>query len=150
MEYMMKTQSEAETFLLGRKIGDALIPGQIIVFYGDLGAGKRVLTKGIAASLGIEDTITSPTFTILQEYHDGRMPLYHLDVYRITDPDEMEEVGLDDCLYGNGITVIEWAEMIEEILPENVLKITIDRVPEEGMDVRRILMEVPDETEFSI
>ena len=150
MEYMMKTQSEAETFLLGRKIGDALIPGQIIVFYGDLGAGKTVLTKGIAASLGIEDTITSPTFTILQEYHDGRMPLYHLDVYRITDPDEMEEVGLDDCLYGNGITVIEWAEMIEEILPENVLKITIDRVPEEGMDVRRILMEIPDETEFSI
>ena len=100
MEYMMKTQSEAETFLLGRKIGDALIPGQIIVFYGDLGAGKTVLTKGIAASLGIEDTITRPTFTILQEYHDGRMPLYHLDVYRITDPDEMEEVGLDDCLYG--------------------------------------------------
>ena len=150
MEYMMKTQREAETFHLVRKIGDALIPGQIIVFYGDLGAGKTVLTKGIAASLGIEDTITSPTFTILQEYHDGRMPLYHLDVYRITDPDEMEEVGLDDCLYGNGITVIEWAEMIEEILPENVLKITIDRVPEEGMDVRRILMEVPDETEFSI
>ena len=98
------------------------------------------MTKGIARGLGIQGMITSPTFTILQIAEEGRLPLYHLDVYRIDDPDEMEEIGLDDCLYGGGVTVIEWAERIEELLPENTVRITIERMWEEN-DARRISME---------
>ena len=123
----IKTHSEKETFELGKRIANAAKPGTVILFYGDLGAGKTVMTKGIAAGLGITDMITSPTFTIMQEYDGGRMPLYHLDVYRIEDPDEMEEVGLDEYIYGKGITVIEWAEQIEDILPKDAVKITIER-----------------------
>ena len=134
----IKTYSEKETFELGKRIANAVNPGTVILFYGDLGAGKTVMTKGIAAGLGITEMITSPTFTIMQEYEGGRMPLYHLDVYRIEDPDEMEEVGLNEYIYGNGLTVIEWAEQIEDILPEDAIKITIERNVEnpEDRDIR--------------
>ncbi len=134
----IKTHSEKETFELGKRIANAVNPGTVILFYGDLGAGKTVMTKGIAAGLGITEMITSPTFTIMQEYEGGRMPLYHLDVYRIEDPDEMEEVGLNEYIYGNGLTVIEWAEQIEDILPEDAIKITIERNVEnpEERDIR--------------
>ena len=134
----IRTHSEKETFELGKKIANAVNPGTVILFYGDLGAGKTVMTKGIAAGLGITEMITSPTFTIMQEYEGGRMPLYHLDVYRIEDPDEMEEVGLNEYIYGNGLTVIEWAEQIEDILPEDAIKITIERNVEnpEERDIR--------------
>lgn len=134
----IKTYSEKETFELGKRIANAVNPGTVILFYGDLGAGKTVMTKGIAAGLGITEMITSPTFTIMQEYEGGRMPLYHLDVYRIEDPDEMEEVGLNEYIYGNGLTVIEWAEQIEDILPEDAIKITIERNVEnpEERDIR--------------
>ena len=130
----IKTYSEKETFELGKRIANAVNPGTVILFYGDLGAGKTVMTKGIAAGLGITEMITSPTFTIMQEYEGGRMPLYHLDVYRIEDPDEMEEVGLNEYIYGNGLTVIEWAEQIEDILPEDAIKITIERKVENPED----------------
>ena len=130
----IKTHSEKETFELGKRIANAVNPGTVILFYGDLGAGKTVMTKGIAAGLGITEMITSPTFTIMQEYEGGRMPLYHLDVYRIEDPDEMEEVGLNEYIYGNGLTVIEWAEQIEDILPEDAIKITIERKVENPED----------------
>ena len=130
----IRTHSEKETFELGKKIANAVNPGTVILFYGDLGAGKTVMTKGIAAGLGITEMITSPTFTIMQEYEGGRMPLYHLDVYRIEDPDEMEEVGLNEYIYGNGLTVIEWAEQIEDILPEDAIKITIERKVENPED----------------
>lgn len=134
----IRTHSEKETFELGKRIANAVNPGMVILFYGDLGAGKTVMTKGIAAGLGIAEMITSPTFTIMQEYEGGRMPLYHLDVYRIEDPDEMEEVGLNEYIYGNGLTVIEWAEQIEDILPEDAIKITIERNVEnpEDRDIR--------------
>ena len=134
----IRTHSEKETFELGKRIANAVNPGTVILFYGDLGAGKTVMTKGIAAGLGIAEMITSPTFTIMQEYEGGRMPLYHLDVYRIEDPDEMEEVGLNEYIYGNGLTVIEWAEQIEDILPEDAIKITIERNVEnpEERDIR--------------
>ena len=135
-----RSENEAETRALGQAIGAAAMPGLVIAFYGDLGAGKTAMTKGIAEGLGIRDMITSPTFTILQSYEEGRIPLHHLDVYRIEDPDEMEEVGLDDCLFGGGVTVIEWAERIGELLPENTVRITIERIPEEG-DARRIVIE---------
>ena len=134
----IRTHSEKETFELGKRIANAVNPGTVILFYGDLGAGKTVMTKGIAAGLGITEMITSPTFTIMQEYEGGRMPLYHLDVYRIEDPDEMEEVGLNEYIYGNGLTVIEWAEQIEDILPDDAIKITIERNVEnpEDRDIR--------------
>ena len=123
----MKTNAPKETYALGKRIGEHARPGLVIAFYGDLGAGKTEMTKGIAAGLGIKDLVTSPTFTILQSYAGGRLPLHHLDVYRIEDPEEMEEVGLDDCLYGDGVCVIEWAEQIEELLPPDTVRITIGR-----------------------
>ena len=135
MEFL--TQSAEETFAVGEKIGKNAAPGLVIAFYGDLGAGKTVMTKGIARGLGIQGMITSPTFTILQTAEDGRLPLHHLDVYRIEDPDEMEEIGLDDCIYGGGVTVIEWAERIEELLPKETVRITIERTTENA-DARRI------------
>lgn len=134
------SHSAEETFLIGKKIGENASPGLVIAFYGDLGAGKTVMTKGIARGLGIQGMITSPTFTILQIAEEGRLPLYHLDVYRIDDPDEMEEIGLDDCLYGGGVTVIEWAERIEELLPADTVRVTIERLPENA-DTRRITIE---------
>ena len=124
----MISRGPEETAGIGIRIGKAAVPGDVIAFYGDLGAGKTVMVKGIAKGLEIDEMITSPTFTIMQEYDDGRIPLYHFDVYRIDDPDMMEETGFFDVLYGDGITVIEWAEQIEELLPENTTRITINRI----------------------
>ena len=121
------TKSENETLELGRRIGERACPGDVIALYGDLGAGKTLLVKGIAKGLDIDEMITSPTFTILQEYEDGRMPLYHLDVYRIDDPDSMEEIGYFDFVDGRGLTVIEWAGQIEEVLPKRTMRITVLR-----------------------
>ena len=133
------TRTAEETFALGEQIGAALGPGLVLAFYGDLGAGKTVMTKGIAKGLGITELVTSPTFTILQTYEGGRLPLHHLDVYRIEDPDEMEEIGLTDCLADDALTVIEWAEQIEELLPPDTLRVTILRGEEEN--VRKITAE---------
>ena len=135
------SNSEQETYRIGQMIGNAARPGLVIAYYGDLGAGKTVMTKGIACGLGIREAVTSPTFTILQSYEDGRLPLFHLDVYRIEDPEEMEEIGLDDCLYGDGVTVIEWAEQIEELLPPDTVRIRIGRVFPEGREAREIGIE---------
>ncbi len=143
---MMKTyftENEQETRTFGAAVGMAAGPGLVIAFYGDLGAGKTAMTKGIARGLGIREMITSPTFTILQTYEDGRLPLSHLDVYRIEDPDEMEEIGLDDCLGGDGVTVIEWAERIEELLPPETVRITILREPD-GETRRKLLVDDPE------
>ena len=100
-------------------------PGQVYALIGDLGVGKTVFTKGFAEGLGIEEPVSSPTFTILQIYEEGRLPLYHFDVYRIEEPEEMEEVGFDDYIYGEGVCLIEWANRIEEILPEETIYIVI-------------------------
>lgn len=133
--------SEKDTFELGRKIGEKAGPGQIYTLDGDLGVGKTVFTKGLAWGLGIREPVNSPTFTIVQEYRDGRLPLYHFDVYRIEDPEEMEEIGYDDYFFGNGVCMIEWADRIRELLPEQVISVEIEKDLEKGFDYRKITIE---------
>ena len=135
---IIETRSPEETFELGKKIGEAAKPGQVYTLNGDLGVGKTVFTQGVAEGLGITEPVNSPTFTIIQEYESGRMPFYHFDVYRIGDIEEMEEIGYDDYFYGNGICLIEWANLIEEILPEHYTEIKIEKDLEKGFDYRRI------------
>ena len=143
----IESRSAEETFEAGRRIGAKAVPGQIYLLSGELGAGKTVFTQGVAAGLGISEPVNSPTFTIIQEYTDGRVPLYHFDVYRIGDVEEMEEIGYDDYFFGEGICLIEWAEMIEEILPERCIPVRIIKDPVKGFDYRMILIgeEDPDE-----
>lgn len=136
-----ETRGACETWEAGRRLGELLAPGSIVCLDGDLGAGKTVFTQGLAQGLGIEEAVCSPTFTILQVYEEGRLPLYHFDVYRIADPEEMEEIGWEEYAYGNGVCVVEWSELIDELLPEDSLKIRIVRVPEKGDDVRRLSAE---------
>ena len=133
-----ETRSPEETYELGRKIGLQARPGQVYTLTGDLGVGKTVFTQGVAAGLGITEPVNSPTFTIVQVYEEGRLPLYHFDVYRIGDIEEMEEIGYDDYFFGGGICLIEWAELIEEILPEDRISITIEKDLSKGFDYRRI------------
>ena len=132
-----ETFSQDETEKFGYELGIKAEPGQIYCLSGDLGVGKTVFTKGFAKGLDIDEHITSPTFTIINEYH-GRLPLYHFDVYRIGDIEEMEEIGYDDYFFGGGICLIEWAELIEEILPEDRISITIEKDLSKGFDYRRI------------
>lgn len=140
-EQIRETYSPEETFALAREIGEQAGQGEVFVLTGDLGAGKTVFTQGFAAGLSITEPVNSPTFTILQVYEGGRCPLYHFDVYRIGDVSEMDEIGYEDCFYGDGISLIEWGELIEEILPENYVKVTILRNPERGFDYRKIKIE---------
>lgn len=134
----IETYSTGETFALGRQIGQQAEAGEIYTLIGDLGVGKTVLTQGVAAGLGIEEPVNSPTFTIVQIYEEGRLPFYHFDVYRIGDVEEMEEVGYEDCFYGEGVCLIEWADLIEEILPKHYTEIRIEKNLEQGFDYRRI------------
>ena len=137
----IETWSPEETFQLGRSLGEKVQPGQIYTLDGDLGVGKTVFTQGVAAGLGIQGPVSSPTFTIVQEYYEGRIPLYHFDVYRIEDPEEMEEVGYDDYFFGKGVCLIEWADRIRELLPGHVVRITIEKEPGKGFDYRLIRIE---------
>ena len=136
-----ETRSPEETYELGRKIGLQARPGQVYTLTGDLGVGKTVFTQGVAAGLGITEPVSSPTFMIVQVYEEGRLPFYHFDVYRIGDIEEMEEIGYDDYFFGKGICLIEWAELIEEILPDDRISITIEKNLEQGFDYRRITVE---------
>ena len=138
---IIETRSPEETFELGKKIGEAAKPGQVYTLNGDLGVGKTVFTQGVAAGLGIEEPISSPTFTIVQVYEEGRLPFYHFDVYRIGDIEEMEEIGYDDYFFGEGICLIEWAELIRDILPEKRIEITIEKDLTQGFDYRRITVQ---------
>ena len=138
---IIETNSAKETFLLGEKLGRQASAGQIYTLNGDLGVGKTVFTQGVAAGLGIAEPVNSPTFTIIQEYEGGRLPFYHFDVYRIGDIEEIEEIGYDDYFFGEGVCLIEWAELIEELLPENIISITIEKNPEKGFDYRKITIE---------
>ena len=138
---IIETNGAKETFLLGEKLGRQAAAGQIYTLNGDLGVGKTVFTQGVAAGLGIAEPVNSPTFTIIQEYEGGRLPFYHFDVYRIGDIEEMEEIGYDDYFFGEGVCLIEWAELIEELLPENIISITIEKNPEKGFDYRKITIE---------
>lgn len=141
-----ESNSEKETFELGVKTGCNAEPGDVYTLIGDLGVGKTVFTKGLARGLGIEEPVSSPTFTIVQVYEDGRLPFYHFDVYRIGDIEEMEEIGYEDCIYGQGVTLIEWADLIREILPEKYVQITIEKDLAKGFDYRRITMEEKENT----
>ena len=138
---IIETHDPEETFEVGRKIGMNAKPGQIYTLTGDLGVGKTVFTQGVAAGLGITEPVNSPTFTIIQEYEDGRLPFYHFDVYRIGDLEELEEIGYDDYFFGQGICLIEWAELIEEILPEKRIEVTIEKDLEKGFEYRKITIE---------
>lgn len=135
---VIETNSAQETFALGEKIGRQARAGEIYTLLGDLGVGKTVFTQGVAVGLGITEPVNSPTFTILQIYQEGRLPFYHFDVYRIGDVEEMEEIGYEDYFYGDGLCLIEWANLIEEILPQDVIQIMIEKELEKGFDYRRI------------
>lgn len=141
---VLETRSPEETFNVGRKLGENAIPGQVFTLTGDLGVGKTVFTQGLAKGLGIEEPVNSPTFTIVQVYEGGRMPFYHFDVYRIGDVEEMEEVGFEDYVMGDGVSLIEWANLIEEILPEKRTDILIEKDLEQGFDYRKITISESD------
>lgn len=135
---IIESFSPEETQELGKKMGKEAKPGDVYTLIGDLGVGKTVFTQGIADGLEIEESICSPTFTIVQVYEDGRMPFYHFDVYRIGDIEEMDEIGYEDYFYGEGLCMIEWANLIEEIIPEHHKEITIEKDLEKGFDYRKI------------
>lgn len=135
-----KTFSPEETFSFAEEFAGSLSAGDVICMYGDLGAGKTLFAQGIAKGLGVAENVNSPTFTIVNEY-DGNLPFYHFDVYRIADPDEMYEIGFDEYLFGEGVCLIEWAELIEELLPYPRINITITRDPENPESARNIKIE---------
>lgn len=134
----IESYSAEETFAIGKELAGRALPGQMYCLNGDLGTGKTVFTQGFAAGLGIGEPVNSPTFTIVQEYEEGRMPFYHFDVYRISDVDEMDEIGYEDYFFGNGVCLVEWSELIEEILPKDRIQILIEKNLEKGFDYRLI------------
>lgn len=137
-DIVRETNSPEETYALGERMGREAEPGQVYTLVGDLGAGKTVFTQGMAAGLAVTEPVNSPTFTILQIYEGGRLPLFHFDVYRIADVEEMEEIGYEDCFYGQGVCLIEWADLIREILPSHYTEIRMERDPQKGFDYRKI------------
>ena len=138
---MVETMCWEDTFNLGKKIGQQAKPGQVICLNGDLGVGKTVFTQGFAKGLGIEETVNSPTFTIIQVYDEGRIPLYHFDVYRIGDPEEMYEIGYEDYFFGEGVCLIEWSKLIEELIPSDAATVLIEKDLEKGLDYRKVTVE---------
>lgn len=133
-----ETNGPEETCLLAGRLGMEAAPGDVYCLNGDLGVGKTVFAQGFAKGLGIQEQVNSPTFTILQQYEGGRLPLYHFDVYRIGDVEEMEEIGYEDCFYGNGVCMIEWSDLIKEILPERVITVTMRKDMSKGPDYRSL------------
>lgn len=138
---VIETKEYKETFELGMKMGQQAAKGSVICLEGDLGVGKTVFTQGFAKGLAVDEPVNSPTFTIVQEYHSGRIPFYHFDVYRISDVSEMEEIGYEDYFFGEGVCLIEWASIIKEIIPDNAVYITIEKELEKGFDYRKIIIE---------
>ena len=127
-----------DTFEIARQLGEKAVAGDVFCLIGDLGVGKTLSSQGFATGLGIQESVNSPTFTIVQEYDEGRLPFYHFDVYRIEESEEMEEVGFADMIYGEGVCLIEWANLIEDILPEHYTRVTICKDLEKGFDYRMI------------
>lgn len=138
---ILESNSRKETFDIGVEMGKKAKPGDVICLEGDLGTGKTVFSQGFAAGLGIDDVISSPTFTILKEYYEGRIPMYHFDVYRIGDEDEMDEIGYYDKIDGDGVCLIEWSSLIKDILPEKCIRVCIEKNTELGFDYRKIIVE---------
>lgn len=143
MKREIETGTPEETFDLGFKLGQEAEAGQVYCLEGDLGVGKTVFAQGFAKGLGIAEAVNSPTFTILQSYEEGRLPFYHFDVYRIADVEEMDEIGYEDCFYGDGVSLVEWPGRIREIIPENAVWISIEKDVERGFDYRRITVICP-------
>lgn len=138
MDMITETHNSKETYELGFNMGKSAKAGDVYCLDGDIGVGKTVFTQGFAKGLGINEPINSPTFTIVQEYHEGRLPLYHFDVYRIGDITEMDEIGYEEYFYSEGVCLIEWGNLISEIMPENATYITISKDLSKGFDYRRI------------
>lgn len=141
MSRIVEVFTAQETFNLGKELAGQACPGQIYCLDGELGAGKTVFTQGFAAGLGIQEPVNSPTFTIVQEYTEGRLPFYHFDVYRIGDITEMDEIGYEEYFFGEGVCLVEWGSLIEELLPEETIKIKIIKNPQNGFDYRRITLD---------
>lgn len=135
---MIETAGEQETFDAGYSIGKEAKPGTVYALLGDLGVGKTVFTKGVAAGLSVKEQVNSPTFTIVQVYESGKLPFYHFDVYRIGDLEEMDEIGYEDYFYGEGVCLVEWAGLIKELMPAKTVWVTIEKDLEKGFDYRRI------------
>lgn len=133
-----ETFSPDETFSFGKKMGEQAAAGQVFCLDGDLGTGKTVFTQGFAAGLGISGPVNSPTFTIIQIYEDGKLPLYHFDVYRIGDVEEMEEIGWEEYIYGEGVSLVEWSCLIEDMIPATAIHVTLEKNLEKGFDYRKI------------
>jgi tRNA threonylcarbamoyladenosine biosynthesis protein TsaE len=135
---IIETYCEKETFELGYSIGKAANPGEVYALLGNLGVGKTIFTKGVAQGLGVREQVNSPTFTIVQIYDSGKMPFYHFDVYRIGDLEEMDEIGYEDYFYGQGLCLVEWADLIEELMPDETRWVTIEKDLQKGFDYRKI------------
>lgn len=145
-----ESYSSEETYALGEQLGEQATAGEVYCLLGDLGVGKTVFTQGFAKGLKIEEPISSPTFTIVQVYEEGRLPFYHFDVYRISDIDEMEEIGYEDYFFGNGVCLVEWANLIEELLPKVIKVIRIEKNLEKGFEYRKIQIEETSNENLSI
>lgn len=145
-----ETGTPEETKKIAISLAKEAKAGDVILLHGDLGVGKTVFSQGFAQGLQIKEPIQSPTFTILQEYEEGTLPFYHFDVYRISDPEEMYEIGFGDYLYGNGVCLIEWASKVEELLPEENIEINIEKKLEKGFDYRMITITCPKERDLNI
>lgn len=143
MSEVWETHTPEETWKLGQELGKKAGAGDVYCLDGDLGVGKTVFAQGFAAGLGIPESVNSPTFTIVQEYGEGRLPFYHFDVYRIGDVEEMEEIGYEDYFYGEGVCLIEWSSLISEILPDTAVWVSIEKEMEKGFDYRRICVKWP-------
>lgn len=138
MTEIFESYSTEDTFEYAKKLGKNANPGQVYTLTGDLGVGKTVFTKGFASGLSIDEPVDSPTFTIVKEYLSGRLNFYHFDVYRIGDVSEMDEIGYEDYFYSDGVCIIEWANLIEEIIPVDAISVTIEKNLEKGFDYRKI------------
>ncbi|MCI8836251.1 MAG: tRNA (adenosine(37)-N6)-threonylcarbamoyltransferase complex ATPase subunit type 1 TsaE [Ruminococcus sp.] len=142
---ILESKSPKETYQIGKRLGREAKAGEVYTLTGDLGVGKTKFTQGFAAGLGVTEPVNSPTFTILQIYESGRIPLYHFDAYRIGDIEEMEEIGFEEYVMGEGVSLIEWADLVEEILPSDCIRLRIEKDLERGFDYRKITLEVPEE-----
>lgn len=140
MEQVWESHSPRETEEMGKKLAAGASSGQIFCLEGDLGTGKTVFTKGFGAGLGIKEHITSPTFNIVNEYHDGRLPFYHFDVYRISCEEEMDDIGYEEYFFGEGVCLVEWASLVEGLIPPEAVWITLEKDLEKGEDYRRITL----------
>lgn len=138
MEQVWESFSPEETEKLGKQLAESAKKGQIFCLNGDLGVGKTVFTKGFAAGLGVKEHVTSPTFTIVNEYHDGKMPFYHFDVYRISCEEEMDDIGYEEYFFGEGVCLVEWAELVKDLIPKDALWITLEKDYAKSEDYRKI------------